>query len=139
MMQPVTIYTKSWCPYCHSAKDLLVKKGVAFEEIDVSEGGAKQAAMAERALKVDARNPTYLDTAGWAHLTQGNNVDRALQYLRDARLRSPNDGEIRYHLAAALARSQRTAEARTELDAALQMPRTLQSADDARKLLASLK
>ena len=49
MMQPVTIYTKSWCPYCHSAKDLLVKKGVAFEEIDVSEGGAKQAAMAERA------------------------------------------------------------------------------------------
>jgi glutaredoxin 3 len=48
-MQPVTIYTKSWCPYCHSAKDLLVKKGVAFEEIDVSEGGAKQAAMAERA------------------------------------------------------------------------------------------
>ena len=49
MMQPVTIYTKSWCPYCHSAKDLLVKKGVACEEIDVSEGGAKQAAMAERA------------------------------------------------------------------------------------------
>ena len=48
-MQPVTIYTKSWCPYCHSAKDLLTKKGVAFNEIDVSEGGKKQAAMAERA------------------------------------------------------------------------------------------
>ena len=48
-MQPVTIYTKSWCPYCHSAKDLLTKKGVAFNEIDVSEGGEKQAAMDERA------------------------------------------------------------------------------------------
>ena len=48
-MQPVTIYTKSWCPYCHSAKDLLTKKGVTFNEIDVSEGGEKQAAMAERA------------------------------------------------------------------------------------------
>ena len=48
-MQAVTIYTKSWCPYCHSAKELLTKKGVAFEEIDVSEGGAAQAAMAERA------------------------------------------------------------------------------------------
>ena len=48
-MQPVTIYTKSWCPYCHSAKDLLTQKGVAFNEIDVSEGGEKQAAMAQRA------------------------------------------------------------------------------------------
>jgi glutaredoxin 3 len=48
-MQPVTIYTKSWCPYCHSAKDLLTKKGVVFNEIDVSEGGEMQAAMAERA------------------------------------------------------------------------------------------
>ncbi|NBR28899.1 MAG: glutaredoxin 3 [Betaproteobacteria bacterium] len=48
-MQPVTIYTKSWCPYCHSAKDLLTQKGVAFEEIDVSEGGEKQAAMSSRA------------------------------------------------------------------------------------------
>lgn len=47
-MQPVTIYTKSWCPYCHSAKDLLTQKGVAFNEIDVSEGGEKQAAMAQR-------------------------------------------------------------------------------------------
>ena len=48
-MQPVTIYTKSWCPYCHSAKDLLTKKGVTFNEIDVSEGGEKQAVMAQRA------------------------------------------------------------------------------------------
>ena len=48
-MQPVTIYTKSWCPYCHSAKDLLTKKGVTFNEIDVSEGGEKQAVMAKRA------------------------------------------------------------------------------------------
>jgi glutaredoxin 3 len=48
-MQHVTIYTKSWCPYCHSALDLLKKKGVAFEQIDVSAGGEAQAAMAVRA------------------------------------------------------------------------------------------
>ena len=35
MMVPVTIYTKSWCGYCASAKELLHKKGAAFEEIDV--------------------------------------------------------------------------------------------------------
>jgi glutaredoxin 3 len=35
-MKPVTIYTTAWCPYCHRAKALLGKKGVAFEEIDVT-------------------------------------------------------------------------------------------------------
>lgn len=34
-MAEVTIYTKSWCPYCRAAKDLLQKKGVAFTEIDI--------------------------------------------------------------------------------------------------------
>jgi glutaredoxin 3 len=34
-MQPVTIYTTSWCPYCSRAKTLLRQKGVAFDEIDV--------------------------------------------------------------------------------------------------------
>lgn len=48
-MQAVTIYTKSWCPYCHSALDLLKKKGVTYEQIDVSAGGEAQAAMAVRA------------------------------------------------------------------------------------------
>jgi glutaredoxin 3 len=47
-MPPVTIYTKSWCPYCHAAKELLTKKGVAFEEIDVADR-EKQDAMAKRA------------------------------------------------------------------------------------------
>jgi glutaredoxin 3 len=47
-MPDVTIYTKSWCPYCHAAKDLLKKKGVAFEEIDVADPQA-QSAMATRA------------------------------------------------------------------------------------------
>jgi glutaredoxin 3 len=32
---PVTMYTKSWCPYCERARDLLRRKGVAFQEIDV--------------------------------------------------------------------------------------------------------
>jgi glutaredoxin 3 len=35
-MPPVTIYTTAYCPYCHAAKALLNKKGVAFSEIDVS-------------------------------------------------------------------------------------------------------
>jgi glutaredoxin 3 len=35
-MPPVTIYTKTWCPYCMAAKDLLDQKGIAFTEIEIS-------------------------------------------------------------------------------------------------------
>ena len=48
-MSNVTIYTKSTCPYCHAAKDLLTKKGMAFEEILVDGDRAAQIKMAARA------------------------------------------------------------------------------------------
>ena len=35
-MPPITIYTTATCPYCIAAKALLRRKGVAFDEIDVS-------------------------------------------------------------------------------------------------------
>jgi glutaredoxin 3 len=34
-MSQITIYTKSWCPYCSAAKELLREKGAAFTEIDI--------------------------------------------------------------------------------------------------------
>jgi glutaredoxin 3 len=46
---PVVIYTKSTCPYCHSAKALLRAKAASFEEIGVDGDRAAQAAMAARA------------------------------------------------------------------------------------------
>jgi len=48
-MAAVTIYTSMFCPYCLSAKRLLKKKGVAFEEIDVTMNSGKRAGMMERA------------------------------------------------------------------------------------------
>ena len=48
-MQPVVIYTKSTCPYCHAAKALLHAKGAQFEEVSVDGDRAGQAAMAEKA------------------------------------------------------------------------------------------
>ena len=35
-MPPVTIYTKTWCPYCMAAKDLLDRKGIAFTEVEIT-------------------------------------------------------------------------------------------------------
>jgi glutaredoxin 3 len=43
MSQPkITIYTTRYCPYCHAAKALLNKKGVNFDEIDVSDPALRQ-------------------------------------------------------------------------------------------------
>ena len=45
-MPPITIYTKSWCPYCHAAKDLLSGKNARFEEISVDGDMVAQRKMA---------------------------------------------------------------------------------------------
>jgi glutaredoxin 3 len=35
-MKPVTLYTTDFCPYCRSAKALLDKRGVTYEEINLA-------------------------------------------------------------------------------------------------------
>ncbi len=35
-MKPVTVYTTDMCPFCNSAKALLKKRGVAFDEINLA-------------------------------------------------------------------------------------------------------
>jgi len=94
-------------------------------------------AAAERALAQDPHNPRIIDTAGWAYYKAGDK-DRALQLLRDARLRDPGNPDIRYHLAEVLAKAGRQTEAREELQAALKS-KDFASADDARALMTTLK
>ena len=45
----VDIYTKFTCGFCHRAKQLLLSKGVEFNEFDISMGGPDKAKMLERA------------------------------------------------------------------------------------------
>ncbi len=47
-MKSVEIYTKSYCPYCQRAKELLRIKGVAFTEYDVTQDPVKEAEMRAR-------------------------------------------------------------------------------------------
>ncbi len=35
-MQPIKLYTSSWCAYCVAAKHFLSSLGANFEEIDIS-------------------------------------------------------------------------------------------------------
>ena len=47
-MPKITIYTTPICPYCQSAKQLLARKGVAFDEIDVMGDGRLRDEMEEK-------------------------------------------------------------------------------------------
>ena len=44
----VVVYLTGWCPYCTRAKQLLDRKGVAFEEIDVDARPEARAQMVAR-------------------------------------------------------------------------------------------
>lgn len=43
----VEIYTTVYCPYCRAAKELLNSKGVAFEEIDVTDSAEQRQRLSE--------------------------------------------------------------------------------------------
>jgi predicted Zn-dependent protease len=106
---------------------------------DLPKGKDKSATShAERAYSLRPTDPVVIDTLGWIMLQQGGTLDRALALLRDARLRNPNDPEIRYHLATALAKSGRRAEARDELAQALRGNVSFAGVGDARRLQAEL-
>ena len=48
-MAKVTIYTTPICPYCQMAKQLLKRKGAAYEEIDVMGNPALRSQMQAKA------------------------------------------------------------------------------------------
>lgn len=50
-MSKVEIYTKSWCPYCARAKGHLDRKGVSYEEIDVTTDTVREMEMVNRSSR----------------------------------------------------------------------------------------
>ena len=47
-MQPVIVYTTTYCPYCSRAKELLSRKQVPFTEIDLTEQDEEREKLTER-------------------------------------------------------------------------------------------
>jgi putative PEP-CTERM system TPR-repeat lipoprotein len=115
-------------------KDSEALNNLANVLIRQNDPGATTAA--ERALAVMPHDARVIDTAGWAYHKAGNN-ERALQLLRDARLRDPGNPEIRFHLAQVLAQAGRHNEAREELQVALRSSQ-FASAAEARALMSKL-
>lgn len=50
-MPEIEIYTSPFCGFCHAAKKLLEKKGVAYTEIDIMMNSGKRQEMTERSGK----------------------------------------------------------------------------------------
>ena len=44
-MKPVTVYGTDWCPFCVRAEQLLARKGIAFEKINIDTVPGKRGEM----------------------------------------------------------------------------------------------
>ena len=57
----VEIYTKWGCPYCARAKSLLDRKGVAYQEYDITMGGPRRDEMRGRAPGATTVPQVFID------------------------------------------------------------------------------
>ncbi len=93
--------------------------------------------LAERAYQRDSTSPHMADTLGTILVHRGE-VERGLTLLRQAHAAAPRSPDIRYHLAAALARGGQVDEARRMLDDLVGEHVEFEEAAAARDLRASL-
>jgi len=99
---------------------------------------AKARGLAEQAVAAVPRAPQIDDTLGWILLAQGE-ADKALTYLSAASVSAPKNPDIQYHLAVALNRLGRTADAQAMLETLLGSDATFSDRAEAEKLLQQLK
>ena len=94
--------------------------------------------VADQALALRPQTPHIIGTAGWAAFHAGQ-PERAVQLLRDARLRDPGNPGTHYFLGAVLAQQGRKPEAKEELEAALRGGPGFAYAKQAQALLRTLQ
>jgi putative PEP-CTERM system TPR-repeat lipoprotein len=94
--------------------------------------------LAQRAYKISPGDAHIGDTLGWILVEQGE-ADTALAYLNAANLRAPQDLDIQYHLAVALYRVGRAADARLILENLLGSTGSFADRAEAEKLMQELK
>ena len=99
---------------------------------------AKARGLAERAIAAAPRAPQIDDTLGWILLAQGE-TDKAVTYLSAASLSAPSNPDIQYHLAVALHRVGRAADAQAMLETLLGSGVAFTEKAEAEKLLQEWK
>src|SRR5439155_21270898 len=98
---------------------------------------AKARRLAEQAIAAAPRAAEIEDTLGWILLAQGE-AGKALTYLSAASLSAPKNPDIQYHLAVALSRLGRTADAQATLETLLGPGAAFSAKAEAEKLLQEL-
>lgn len=93
---------------------------------------------AEQALKLAPKTAAVQDTYGWLLASTGQ-AEKGLPYLREALKSSPDIAEIRWHLAATLAKTNDTRGAQAELDRLLTSRIAFPQEAEARALLQKLR
>jgi cellulose synthase operon protein C len=101
-------------------KDSVVLNNLA-NALALQGNSAKAITYAEMAVQVAADDAAARDTLGWL-LFKAGSAEGGLRHLREARLRDPRNPEIRFHLAAVLAKAGQTEEARAEMMEVLSKP-----------------
>jgi len=94
--------------------------------------------LAERAFTAAPREPQIGDTLGWILLSHGE-AEKALTYLSAASRGAPENPDIQYHLAVALSRLGRAADAQATLETLLGSGVAFSDKSEAEKLLQQLK
>lgn len=93
---------------------------------------------AQQAYQLAPKDPIVLDTLGMLTLKNGD-TSRAASLLRDAAARAPADPQIQLHLATALIQQNKTSEARKILETVISRAGNAPVAQDARKLLGTIR
>jgi cellulose synthase operon protein C len=99
---------------------------------------AKARELAERASAASPATAQIDDTLGWILLAQGE-ADKAMTYLSAANSAAPRNPDIQYHLAVALHRVGRPADAQSMLESLLGSGVSFADKPEAEKLLQKLK
>ena len=94
--------------------------------------------LAERAFAASPATAQIDDTLGWILLAQGE-TDKAMNYLSAANSAAPRNPDIQYHLAVALHRVGRRADAQSMLESLLESGVSFADKVEAEKLLQKLK
>ena len=101
------------------------------------ENDSRAIAVAEDAYRAHPETAATADTLGWMLIEQGS-IPRGLELVQKAAALSPTDTEIRYHLAAALAKAGDREKAKKELEDLLAGNRSFPQREAAQALLKQL-
>jgi putative PEP-CTERM system TPR-repeat lipoprotein len=115
--------------------DVLGLNNLAWSLDQLRDPGAE--AIAQRAYRLAPNVANVNDTLGWI-LARGSQPAGAVDYLRHAAQLDPNDPNIQYHLAYALAKTGQGGEARQILGKILATGKPFDARRDAQRLLTSV-